>query len=102
MTRDGNRYRIHGAAWGSDINRVEVRIDDRTWQPAILGQGRDDRYSWTFWHMDWDAESGEHTITSRATDIKGNVQPAPADPEIALKRTYWESNSQFTRSILID
>jgi hypothetical protein len=67
-----------------------------------LGEGRNDPYSWTFWHLDWAAESGEHSITSRATDGEGNVQPALADPEIALKRTYWESNGQFTRSILID
>tara|TARA_B100001013_G_scaffold207519_1_gene126018 strand:+ start:657 stop:1808 length:1152 start_codon:yes stop_codon:yes gene_type:complete len=102
VTSDGSSYRIHGAAWGADINRVEVRVDDGSWRPATLGEGREDPYSWTFWHLDWDAESGEHTITSRATDREGNVQPAPADPEIALKRTYWESNGQFTRSILID
>ena len=45
--------------------------------------------------------AGEHTVTSRATDTAGNVQPAPNDPAIANKRTYWESNGQITRRVQI-
>ena len=45
--------------------------------------------------------SGEHTIASRAIDVDGNVQPSPDDPSIATKVTYWESNGQITRRILI-
>jgi len=37
----------------------------------------------------------------RAFDIHGNVQPAPDDPFLASKRTYWESNGQITRRVLI-
>jgi len=48
-----------------------------------------------------DAEPGEHTITSRAIDTHGNVQPAKDDPLIATKVTYWESNGQITRQVLI-
>ena len=102
VTRDGDGYRVHGAAWGADIARVEVRVDDGAWHTATLGEGSDDLYTWTFWHLDWDAPSGEHTITSRASDGDGDVQPAPDDPVLALKRTYWESNGQVTRRILID
>jgi hypothetical protein len=35
---------------------------------------------------------GEHTVTSRAVDVHGTVQPAITDPVIATKKTYWESN----------
>ena len=102
VTRDGDGYRIHGVAWGADIARVEVRVDDGAWRAATLGEGSDDAYTWTFWHLDWDAPSGDHTITSRAVDRDGDVQPAPDDPVLALKRTYWESNGQVTRRILLD
>ena len=36
-----------------------------------------------------------------AIDTSGNVQPAIDDPVIANKHTYWESNGQVTRRILI-
>ena len=52
--------------------------------------------------MDWpNATPGEHTITSRAVDIHGNVQPAMDDPRIAKKKTYWESNGQVSRRIRV-
>jgi len=102
VTRDGSRYRVHGAAWGTDVARVEVRIDDGPWQPATLGEGQGDRITWTFWSLDWDRPaSGEHTITSRAVSRTGEIQPAPEDPLIALKATYWESNGQVSRRIQI-
>jgi hypothetical protein len=44
---------------------------------------------------------GEHSITSRAIDAAGNVQPAMDDPIIANKKTYWESNGQITRKVRI-
>jgi len=45
--------------------------------------------------------AGEHAIRSRAFDMKGNMQPAPDDPFLASKTTYWESNGQITRRVLI-
>jgi hypothetical protein len=55
-----------------------------------------------FWTFDWaNPTAGEHTITSRATDVDGNVQPAPDDPLLAGKTTYWESNGHITRRVAI-
>lgn len=99
-TQDG--HRIHGAAWGSDIVRVEVRIDEGDWRSTTLGEGRDDPYSWTFWSLDWDATAGDHTVTSRAIARDGTVQPDPEDPWLVQKITYWESNGQVTREITIE
>ena len=100
VTRGGGGYRIHGAAWGAALERVEVRVDEGPWRSATLGEGQNSPYTWTHWHLDWDGSSpGEHTIISRATDADGNVQPAPTDPAIANKVTYWESNGQVTRRI---
>jgi len=38
---------------------------------------------------------------SRAIDGAGRVQPAADDPEIRLKRTYWEANQQWPRKLRI-
>jgi len=102
VTTDGTRHRIHGAAWGAEIDEVEVRIDDGPWQEATLGEGHGDEFTWTFWHLDWQPTPGEHAIASRAIDIDGNIQPAPDDPWLANKKTYWESNGQFARGIIIE
>jgi DMSO/TMAO reductase YedYZ molybdopterin-dependent catalytic subunit len=101
VVRTAGGYRIHGAAWGRPVARVEVRIDDGPWQAAELGEGRDDPHTWTFWQLDWDADPGDHTVTSRAIAVDGSVQPAPDDPSLVQKITYWESNGQVTREITI-
>jgi DMSO/TMAO reductase YedYZ molybdopterin-dependent catalytic subunit len=107
VTRHGNRYTIMGAAWGAPIAKVEVRIDDGPWLPARLERQPSRRksareFAWTFWRLHWGKPTaGEHTITSRAFDVDGNVQPAPEDPVIANKVTFWESNGQITRRVLI-
>ena len=98
----GGRYQIEGAAWGSPIQRVEVRVDDGPWILASIGRGQDHDFAWKFWTLDWkNAAPGEHTITSRAIDRAGNSQPAADDPSLARKYTYWESNGQITRRIRI-
>jgi DMSO/TMAO reductase YedYZ molybdopterin-dependent catalytic subunit len=99
---NGGRYRITGAAWGPvAIAAVEVKVDDGAWTKATLQDADKSPFTWRFWHLDWPATPGEHSITSRAIDIDGNVQPAMDDPRIANKKTYWESNGQVTRHIRI-
>lgn len=98
---DGS-HRIEGAAWGAPIRSVEVSIDGGSWQEADIDWSHYGRYAWKFWSLAWDdATPGEHTITTRATDTDGNVQPAADNPLIANKVTYWESNGQVTRPIEI-
>ena len=59
-------------------------------------------FAWKIWSLDWpNPPAGEHTVTSRAIDTSGNIQPAMDDPWIAKKHTYWESNGQVTRRIRI-
>ncbi|HEY6989555.1 MAG TPA: molybdopterin-dependent oxidoreductase [Bryobacteraceae bacterium] len=130
VVRKNGRYSIMGVAWGGlPAVAVEVQIDNgpwlpATWTPATLDKksvsrdrwmsphadsdrwDREDKairpYAWKFWTLDWGAApSGEHRIRSRAIDIKGNVQPPPDDPFLASRRTYWESNGQITRRVLI-
>jgi len=101
VIRQGARYRIAGAAWGAAIARVEVQIDGGSWVRTALDNGVGE-FAWRFWFLDWGSPSpGEHTITSRAIGAAGNIQPAPDDPDIVNKHTFWESNQQVTRHILI-
>jgi hypothetical protein len=70
--------------------------------PRGVDRGQEHEFAWKFWHWDWkDAKPGGHTITSRAIDKAGNIQPTMDDPRIANKHTYWESNGQITRRIQI-
>jgi DMSO/TMAO reductase YedYZ molybdopterin-dependent catalytic subunit len=99
VLNDG-RYRIDGMAWGGPIQTVEVKIDDGPWTKASLEDNNSD-FAWRLWSLDWSPSPGEHTITSRAIDTAGNVQPAPNDTVMANKKTYWESNGQITRHVRI-
>jgi DMSO/TMAO reductase YedYZ molybdopterin-dependent catalytic subunit len=106
VVRNGDAYRVIGVAWGGAIAAVEVSIDGGEWQAAELADaprhhgGRG--LAWQFWTFDWGSPgAGQHTVASRAIDRNGEVQPAPDDPLIADKRTYWESNGQITRTVAI-
>jgi DMSO/TMAO reductase YedYZ molybdopterin-dependent catalytic subunit len=102
ITMTGGGYRITGMAWGPvPIATVEVKVDGGAWMKATLAEADQSQFAWRFWHLDWPATPGKHSITSRATDTSGNVQPAMSDPRIANKKTYWESNGQITREIQI-
>jgi DMSO/TMAO reductase YedYZ molybdopterin-dependent catalytic subunit len=105
VTRRRDRYTVMGAAWGAPIADVEVRIDNGPWLAADLERGhRHERegFAWVFWTLPWRKPlPGAHSITSRAFDLDGNVQPAPDDPYLASRVTYWENNGQITRRVLI-
>lgn len=102
VTRIGNDYRIVGAAWGAPIERVEVKIDEGPWIPATIDEADKAEFAWQMWSIEWPSPAaGEHTVTSRAIDTSGNVQPEMSDPWIAKKHTYWESNGQVTRPIQV-
>jgi DMSO/TMAO reductase YedYZ molybdopterin-dependent catalytic subunit len=102
VTASDGRYRIDGMAWGpAPIAAVEVRVDGGAWTKATLTGPESPPFAWRFWQLDWPATPGEHSITSRAIDSAGNVQPAMDDPWIANKKTYWESNGQITRRVRI-
>jgi len=102
VARKDGAFRIIGAAWGAPIAHVEVQIDGGPWMPATLDESEQAEFAWRIWTLNWDSPApGEHSITSRAIDVQGNIQPAMTDSKIANKRTYWESNGQVTRRVQI-
>jgi DMSO/TMAO reductase YedYZ molybdopterin-dependent catalytic subunit len=69
---------VWGFAWSGHglITQVDVSIDgQQTWTPARLTPGHDPT-SWVRWELDWTARPGPATISVRATDSAGHVQPA--------------------------
>lgn len=66
---------IGGVAWAQTrgIGKVEVKVDGGGWQEAELGPQVGVDY-WRQWYLPWTAESGDHDLSVRATDLDGEVQ----------------------------
>ncbi len=90
VPRDGKSVaagatKIAGIAWAQHrgVAKVEVRIDEGSWQEARLGSDVTND-AWRQWVLDWDAKPGTYTIQVRATDKDGDTQTAdhaPPDPD---------------------
>jgi DMSO/TMAO reductase YedYZ molybdopterin-dependent catalytic subunit len=75
-TYPAGKVAIGGVAWSQarmGISKVEVRVDDGDWRAAELGPDGGTTY-WRQWYLVWDATSGRHDLTVRATDGTGQVQ----------------------------
>ncbi|MFI5226180.1 MAG: molybdopterin-dependent oxidoreductase, partial [Candidatus Limnocylindrales bacterium] len=72
---------IAGVAWAPDrgVSKVEVSIDQGTWQNCILSAPIS-KATWLQWELAWAATPGTHTIEVRATDGTGVVQTADITP----------------------
>ena len=103
VTRGANGHKIFGVVLhdGTPIRSVEVKIDDGPWQAAKLDpETMREKYAWKFFNYAWaGATPGEHTVTSRVTDVNGEVQPTAVDLEV--KKTFLEDNSQQQRKVMI-
>lgn len=106
IRQENGDVRIEGAAWtdGTPLESVQLSIDDGEWRGATLQPkpAGATPHTWTFWSYVWpNPPAGAHSLASRATDTRGRRQPKAEDPEIALKKTYWEANQQIVREIEI-
>ncbi|MFG3365859.1 sulfite oxidase [Streptomyces sp. NPDC090032] len=82
VNRKAGTVMVAGVAWAQHrgIERVEVRVDDGPWERATLA-AEDTRDTWRQWSYPWQATSGGHRLTVRATDGTGRTQTAKrADP----------------------
>jgi len=102
VTKNGDQYKVLGVVLndGTPIKSVEVKADDGPWQTAALSSSTKDKYGWKLFTYSWTgATPGDHTLTSRVTDINGKVQPTPQENE--TKKSFLEENTQVTRKIKI-
>ena len=70
-------HHTHGYAHSPDgpIRRVEWSLDSgATWREAAVREGQA-QYSWARFDFEWDAQPGDYTVMTRATDAAGNTQP---------------------------
>jgi DMSO/TMAO reductase YedYZ molybdopterin-dependent catalytic subunit len=74
-------HAVAGVAWAPHrgIDRVEVQIDDGSWQQATLGPTASED-TWVQWWLQWDAEPGDHVLRVRAVDGDGRTQTAKIAP----------------------
>ena len=103
VTDTGSGHNVFGVIMhdGTPIRSVEVKVDDGPWQPATLDpETTREKYSWKFFNYTWNgATAGEHTVTSRVTDVNGMMQPTAEDLEV--KQTFLERNAQEPRTVMI-
>jgi DMSO/TMAO reductase YedYZ molybdopterin-dependent catalytic subunit len=83
---------VAGIAWAQHrgIKAVEVRVDDGAWQSARLAE-EPSIDSWRQWVLPWQAVTGSHTITVRATDAEGVVQTQTQTPPPPDGATGWHT-----------
>jgi sulfane dehydrogenase subunit SoxC len=76
---------LTGRAWSGhgSIEQVEVSTDGGTTFDAAGLETPLAANAWRGWSFTWDASPGEYTLSSRATDSSGNIQPL--DPPWNLK-----------------
>ena len=104
VTTDGSRHNVFGVVMhdGTPLRSVEVKVDDGPWRAATLDPATtSEQYGWKFFNYTWNgATPGEHTVTSRATDVNGNVQPTAEELEVKL--TFLEHSLQVPRTLIIE
>jgi DMSO/TMAO reductase YedYZ molybdopterin-dependent catalytic subunit len=83
---------VAGIAWAEHrgIKAVEVRVDNGPWQPARLAE-EPSIDSWRQWVLVWQAATGSHTITVRATDSEGVTQTQTQAPPPPDGATGWHT-----------
>jgi hypothetical protein len=76
--RLGNKVPIAGIAFAGNegISKIEVTMDGgKSWQEAMMKEPLSIN-SWALWYIEWNPNSqGRHTISVRATDGTGKIQP---------------------------
>ena len=74
---------VAGVAWAqhTGISAVQLRVDDGDWQDTRLAAGIS-ADTWRQFAADVDLPDGDHTLTVRAVDARGNVQDEAERPVV--------------------
>jgi DMSO/TMAO reductase YedYZ molybdopterin-dependent catalytic subunit len=85
-TLEGSALMLGGWAFAGNrgISKVEFSPDDgKTWLPAALKEPPLGLNCWQFWSAEWKPPApGDYAVKVRATDGKGQLQPAEATPTL--------------------
>lgn len=76
IEKDGQQYiPVGGIAFAGDkqISKVEVRVDNGSWQEAQLRSPLSET-TWVLWRYEWLFETGDHTFEVRCYDGSGALQ----------------------------
>ena len=81
---------VAGVAWAQTVGiaKVEVKIDDAEWKEAVLADEQSVD-TWRQWHLEWDATTGSHSISVRATDKNGKLQQEDRKAPLPNGATGW-------------
>jgi len=81
---------VAGVAWAQTVGiaKVEVKIDDAEWKEAVLADEQSVD-TWRQWHLEWDATTGSHSISVRATDKNGKLQEEVRKAPLPNGATGW-------------
>jgi len=93
------RLTVFGVAMtdGTPLKTVEVQINEGAWVAARLDTPPNP-YAWTWFRAELPAPAaGAHSVASKATDALGRSQP----PNLDLKKTNWENNAIWRRTIQV-
>ena len=80
-----SKVRVHGAAWGGNITKVEISADGgKSWNAAELLPDGNHPFAWKRWQWTWQTPKtpgAKCTLMARATDASGRTQPTTRDPD---------------------
>ena len=101
IPEDGNQasglVQIQGVAFGgmNAVKGVEVSIDGgKTWKQARLIGPDMGKYAWRQFVLQAQLPKGTYTLASRATDVKGNVQPETrGENQSGYNNTSWADHA---------
>lgn len=62
------------------ISKVEIKIDDGTWDQVELRDPPLSPLTWVQWRYSWQAQPGKHLVSVRAYDGTGKLQQAKETP----------------------
>jgi DMSO/TMAO reductase YedYZ molybdopterin-dependent catalytic subunit len=83
---------VAGVAWAQHrgVSKVEVQVDDGSWQQATLA-AEPTIDAWRQWVLMWAATPGQHDIRVRATDATGQTQIEQEAPPAPDGATGWHT-----------
>lgn len=86
------KVRLAGTAWAqhTGIAKVEVRLDQGSWQPAVLS-AEVSKDTWRMWWAELDVSAGSHQAFVRATDQDGYTQTENRADPVPDGATGWHS-----------